>query len=353
MDTTTQQERPVLNHAFLYKIWQRQTSKSEATIQNETNRLKHYSQHLHLLRSGEEMMAKIAETHPNSCLNHTKLFSKICHLCTTEEKRIILGDTLPEGADVTETFEKQVHSYFKKARSDLCKEKWGEQEAQEMSEKDKKNYVEIDVIRAQLRTWLKNISQKNIIENQFIVALGIITLSDKMRRMDPALIKFRNFNDKDEVILINDGAGFHIKECTKTKDAAVTILFGEEMVPYVKMLMKARIAKKQNYLFMKVQAKTKADGDEKHTLNPDTKWFSNEFNKKMKILFGKNLTTRLIRIAVSIKLSKTDIGGDLVYHRYMSDYMGHSYDMHNRSYNLFKDPKKTQEASDSDGQADQ
>ncbi|KAI8916682.1 hypothetical protein DFJ77DRAFT_439920 [Powellomyces hirtus] len=326
---------PQLNYKFFYDIMQRaHTSRKyqDSTKKNDFIYLHAQRDNLHRLQSGKALMNHLESVYGkiDAQSNYAKMYSKICKNATIEEKAIILGDTLPKGADVKTYFDEHVHRYFKAHSNDRMKETHIEDvDSQLMSDKNLINYIDMDDMKEKLLEKLKTLNRKNIVANQMIVAFAILIMSNKIRRLDVAMIKFRNIQENDNAILKDDCSGFTIKETTKTKVKNCHIEFSKIIEPYVCMLMKARRARKEDYLFMKVQSR---QGVGKQ---PDTHWFGREFKKRLFQMFDKNVTVSMLRISMGIKLSEKD-RGDVKYQRYIESFMGHTYAVHQRYYNLFK-----------------
>ncbi|KAJ3143966.1 hypothetical protein HDU89_001149 [Geranomyces variabilis] len=133
-------------------------------------------------------------------------------------------------------------------------------------------------------------------------------------------------NVDDNVTLdIENPILIHIKKCNKTDEPDVNIEFYGKLTDTVKMLANTQVAAGKKHLF------TKNDG------SPSTaEWFNVAFNNAMlKIYSGKSVTLESIRIAIGINLSKDD-HGDLEYQDNICRYMGHSYAVHQRFYNMYK-----------------
>ncbi|DAC81647.1 TPA_asm: YRec [Powellomyces chytrid fungus MELD virus 2] len=260
-----QQEDPVnLSKCLVYK--------------NNVSMVNKMTDHLHLLATPTLFLEEIKKLYPNvnTQANYVKCFSTICKHATEDEKKALFGE-LPTNADVNECFKETIHSVFQKYTHDKMKPRNGqrkdksETESQKMTKKDFDNYVSMETLLDGLRIALRFINKYNIIEHQF---------------------------------------------------------FSETIQPYVHMLMKARVANREDFLFMKSgSAKDRA---------PDFNWFCKAFTRCMERMFNnKTVSMKIVRMSMGILLSKKD-NGDLNYQKSIEEFMGHSYAVHRNYYNLYK-----------------
>ncbi|KAJ3006690.1 hypothetical protein HKX48_009510 [Thoreauomyces humboldtii] len=277
------------------------------------------------------VIGKLRETYPNvnTFRNYVKLCIKLCKNATHEDKMAVLKVPLfmqdeANEQKITNTFKEQIHDKYSaaltsKASSCLDATNPAPSPLQELSEKDSESYVPYSRLQQVLTTQLAKLTFKN------------------MRRINIGMTRLvypdtKAVNVEDSCTLeISDPVKINIKSCNKTAEKNVDLVFDDSIRPYVKLLVDARVAANQQYLFMTTRSR-KSNPDQA----PRATWFASNFNNRMIKLFdGKSVNTRLMRIAVGIHLSKDD-HGDQAYQDHICRMMGHNYDTHQKHYNLYK-----------------
>ena len=167
-------------------------------------------------------------------------------------------------------------------------------------------------------------------------------LADRNRRRDVAETWLEDGPDRNVVLRMEEGRtpGILIKQTKKTKEPTVFLPFTDQrLVNAVNYLLAYRRKCGQEHLFLK------KDGD----VPPNhAKWHGETFPKIMKKLdVGENLTMRIFRMAYGIHLSELH-DGTLASEKKIEDAMGHTWETHQRRYNL----RALQDGSLDDGSED-
>jgi hypothetical protein len=171
---------------------------------------------------------------------------------------------------------------------------------------------------------IKGLEKANVLYlYQFLVAALIYLLADRNRRRDIGDTMIEDDGKKDGVFLTPEG--ILIRKARKTFEKEVLLpITDTRLMQHVDTLTKIRKSKNQKYLFLK------RDGDR----STDGNWFSNSFkNILAKLKIGDNLTMGTFRMAYGIMLSEKH-DGSVKSEESIADKMGHSWEVHQRRYNL-------------------
>lgn len=298
----------------------------------------------HVLSDPEWVIKKIQESphwiEDNTKNNYLKFVSKLLKVFTLEEKRISTGQDFSEddGGDVglgyseeeiPALFNDLVHSPYKREIHKIIS---NVDEEQRMTKKDYDNFVsKRDLERTSIER-LKNLTLENIIDRQFDVALAMYIFASNIRRLDIGTTLI--YPQQGNVMLSQDCSEVFIKQCNKSKERNVEIKFSPNVIPYIRMLKDARVKNNQKFLFMKIKECDYKTGEILDT-SPNCDWFGTTFTRRMKKIFDKNVTNKIIRLSLGIYFSERD-NGDYSYQRWIESVFGHSYETHQRFYNAFK-----------------
>ncbi|KNC96066.1 uncharacterized protein SPPG_08458 [Spizellomyces punctatus DAOM BR117] len=307
-------------HAILDRIQQSPNTKKQD--KSRLNQLKGNNL-LSLFQTPEILISRIKEkwTNEHTYYNYIKLVSKIARNATRAEKAMILHLAEDAMDDLDSHFTDTFHSHFKNVTFERFKQSKNEAASQEMTQEDIANYVPYSELLAGLKVALTFINEGNIVEHQFLIALGMNLDADKIRRCDI----FKAMISEDANVMVNnEGKTVFIRKCNKTGEKNVLIQMGNTIQPYVNMLANVRKGNGQDRLFLKPDGSIPTDA-----------WYSDEFSNAMERMFGKRVTQKRLRISVGMHLSERD-NGDHAYQKEIERRMGHTYAVHQRYYNLFK-----------------
>ncbi|KAJ3055892.1 hypothetical protein HK097_008889 [Rhizophlyctis rosea] len=164
---------------------------------------------------------------------------------------------------------------------------------------------------------------RDLFRFQFVVVSLIFFLADRNRRLD---IWDASLTDTENVNAVLREDGILLKKTNKKWEKNVVLpITNVQLVEAMKMLADQRKHQKKDRLFLKENGDVPPNG---------VKWFADAFTRTMKVLeVGDKMTMGVFRMAYGIKLSQ-EHDGTAINEKRIEDMMGHSWNVHQRRYNL-------------------
>lgn len=278
-----------------------------------------------------------SESHVN---RFCKVMSNIAHHMTKEEKVAAIQKRNRQDAGTNPLkkkmkfsneqlllqFTEKIHDHYKAYNYGAYMEYKHGNSTQAMTEKQTKAYQKHQVLVDKVLGAIAKLGDlktaRKIYYYQFLVVALIYLLADRNRRLD---IGDTMMEDGDDVRVVLRDDGIHIKETNKTYEKSVMLTFTDQRLKdAVAILAKYRRDNNKKYLFLK------QDGDRAS----DKSWFGNSFKSIMSTQkIGEGLTMGVFRMAYGIMLSEKH-DGTVLSQEHIEDAMGHSWEVHQRRYNL-------------------
>lgn len=299
---------------------------------------------MHLFGKPEELHDVLQKKY-KSTENFTKLCSTICRHLNEGEKVAIFDSLNPDLTNYTKEHKKtwvkcHIRHVYERFNHAASKKNKTANPDQIMSEDQAEFIQPFNVLVDKLMNRLSELeaASGDIYDIQFIVAALMLLLGSRNRRLDIGLAKVQKKTESDNVVLQDDGSIF-IKIVNKTNmkkeirnwNKNVLIEFDDpHLSAAVDRLKKIRIARNQDYLFMK----------EKKDDAPTYSWFGDALKDSLeKHGIGEGLTVTLLRDIYAIELSRKLENSGLSQIRQkeqIEDRMAHCWETHQRRYNLKK-----------------